>query len=212
LTQNQLLRRAFYLSVITIIYNIAEGLISVFFGVKDDTLVLLGFGTDSFVEFISGLGIMSMVWRMKFSAVSERSKFERTALLITGISFWLLTAGLVAGSVINIIYKVTPGTTIPGIIISAISILTMYFLMQIKLKTGRELKSEAIIADANCTKTCFYLSIILFTSSLLYIFFRISYIDIAGSLGIAVFAFLEGREALEKSKKKEISCGCNCKH
>ena len=70
--------------------------------------------------------------------------------------------------------------------------------MNAKLKVGKELKSDAIIADANCTKTCFYLSFLLLASSGLYELFQIAYIDIAGSLGIAYFAFKEGREAFEK--------------
>ena len=75
----------------------------------------------------------------------------------------------------------------------------MYFRMRAKLNVGRRLNSDAIIADANCTQTCFYLSIILLASSGLYEIFHIGYIDIAGSLGIAYFAFTEGREAFEKA-------------
>ena len=64
---NKLIRTAFILSLITIIYNIAEGLISVYFGSGDETLALLGFGVDSFVEVISGIGIAHMIFRMKYS-------------------------------------------------------------------------------------------------------------------------------------------------
>jgi voltage-gated potassium channel Kch len=101
-SRDKLLRIAFILSLIAIIYNIFEGLISVFFGITDDTLALLGFGVDSFVEVISGLGIAHMLLRMKLSGTVESDRFERTALRITGFSFYILTAGLVIGSVINI--------------------------------------------------------------------------------------------------------------
>jgi len=207
--RDRLLRIAFILSIITIVYNVIEGLISIYFGLGEDTLALLGFGFDSFVEVISGLGIAHMVWRMKYSRIEKRDKFERTALHITGTSFFLLTAGLIAGSVINIIQNNKPESTIPGIIISTISILTMYFLMRYKLKVGKALKSEAIISDAHCTRTCFYLSIILLLSSGLYEIFNIGYIDILGSLGIAWFAFKEGREAFQKAKSTSLSCGCD---
>ena len=202
------LTTALWLSVITIVYNIIEGLVSVYFGSTDDTLVLLGFGVDSFVEVISGIGILHMVLRMQRSEIKDFDKFERLALRITGVAFIILAIGLVAGSLLNIVNKTKPETTLAGIIIAAISIFTMYFLMQYKLKTGKALNSEAIIADAHCTKTCLYLSFILLVSSLLYEFFKISYIDIAGSLGIAWYAFSEGRESLEKARKNKISCGC----
>ena len=204
-----LVNNALYLAMFTIVYNIVEGIISVFFGLEDETLALFGFGVDSFVEVISGIGILHMIIRMKKSEVEQRDKFERTALKITGFSFYLLTAGLIIGSTLNIIFEVKPETTLVGIIVSSISILTMYYLMSAKLKVGTELKSDAIIADANCTKTCFYLSFILLASSGLYELFQIAYIDIAGSLGIAYFAFTEGKEAFEKANSETLSCDCH---
>lgn len=205
----KLINTALVLSIITIVYNIAEGIISIIFGMNDQTLALFGFGVDSFVEVISGIGILHMIVRIKNSSPENRDRFESTALRITGIGFYLLTAGLVIGSVINIIDKIKPTTTIAGIIISIVSIITMYILMKSKLKTGNELKSDAIIADAHCTKTCFNLSIILLFSSLLYEISSIGYFDILGSLGIAYYSFTEGKESLEKARDNDLHCSCS---
>ena len=206
---SKLVNTAFYLSLITIFYNIAEGSLSIFFGLEDETLALFGFGVDSFVEVISGVGILHMVLRMKKSKVNQRDKFERTALRITGFSFYLLTLGLFIGSILNIIYDVKPETTLVGIIVSIISILTMFYLMNAKFNIGKKLNSDAIIADANCTKTCFYLSFILLASSGAYELFQISYIDIAGSLGIAFFAYKEGKESFDKASSETLACNCH---
>jgi len=208
--RQKLLKRALILSVITIFYNITEGVVSVFFGASDDALALLGFGVDSFVEVISGIGILHMVIRMGNTDTDTPDSFERQALKVTGTSFYLLATGLIIGSVINVAMGIKPETTIAGIIISSVSIVTMYFLMKAKLRVGSKLKSDAIIADANCTKTCFYLSFILLGSSLLYQFFGIGWFDTIGSLGIAWFAFTEGREAFEKSKAEKVGCTCGC--
>lgn len=204
-----LLKTALILGFITIGYNIIEGGVSVFFGLNDSALTLLGFGIDSFVEVLSGLGITHMILRMQKNEVDTWDEFERFALRVTGISFYILTAGLVLGSILNIAQGIKPETTIPGIIVSVISIISMYILLKYKLRIGKELKSDAIIADANCTRTCFNLSIILLASSLLYTIFRISYIDIIGSLGIAYYAFKEGKESIEKSKSDSIHCSCD---
>ena len=61
-------------------------------------------------------------------------------------------------------------------------------------------------------QTCFYLSFILLISSGLYELFAIAYFDVLGSLGIAYFAFKEGREAFEKVKSGKLLCNCddNC--
>jgi divalent metal cation (Fe/Co/Zn/Cd) transporter len=206
---DRLLRTALVLSVITVVYNIAEGLFSTIFGYADDTIALFGFGVDSFVEVVSGVGIGHMVWRMLRNPVTERDRFERQALKITGASFYLLAGGLAVGSVLNVAYRVVPDTTVPGIIISAISIASMWVLYSYKMKTGRALCSEPIIADANCTKTCFYLSFILLASSVLYELLRIPYIDVFGGLGIAWFAWREGKESMEKAESGSLTCSCD---
>ena len=198
------------LAILTIVYNLAEGFFSILFGAEEETLALFGFGLDSFVEVISGIGILHMILRMQKNSVEQRDNFERTALKITGISFYILTAGLILGSILKIIYNQKPESTVVGIIISIISILTMYFLMRKKLKVGKALNSDAIIADANCTKTCFYLSFVLLFSSAAYEIFQVGYLDILGSIGIAYFSFKEGKEAIEKSKSASITCSCNC--
>lgn len=210
--KNNLQNKALILSVVTIFYNILEGLISILFGFNDETLALLGFGIDSFVEVISGIGILHMILRMKKNSIEQRDKFESTALNITGYSFYILTIGLVVGAIYNLTAGIKPETTVAGIIISSVSILTMYLLVKLKLEVGNALNSDAIIADANCTKTCFYLSFILLASSLTYEIFKINYLDIAGTLGIAIFAFKEGKESFEKAKSNNLSCSCNhCK-
>jgi len=202
----KLIKLALILSFITIFYNLVEGVISIYFGMEDETLALFGFGVDSFVEVISGLGILHLVYRMKKESINKRDKFERLALRITGFAFYLLTLGLIIGSILNIISAQKPETTVVGIIISVISIATMYFLMNAKLKVGNDLNSDAIIADANCTKACFYLSMVLLASSGLYELTGIAYVDIIGSLGIAWFALKEGKEALTKAKSGNLKC------
>ena len=204
----KLLSRALFLAIVTVLYNVIEGFVSVIFGAEGETLALFGFGVDSFVEVISGVGILHFIFRMNYKEISRRDSFEKTALRITGTAFYILAVGLVIGSVLIIINDVKPDTTLPGIIISLISIATMYYLMNAKLKVGKELKSDAIIADANCTKTCFYLSFILLASSGLYELFELGFIDALGSLGIAYFAFKEGREAFEKVRTGNLACSC----
>ncbi|MBS1234034.1 MAG: putative rane protein, partial [Bacteroidetes bacterium] len=71
--RSKLIRNAFILAIITIVYNVFEGLVSVFFGTSDETLALFGFGIDSFVEVISGAGILHMIVRMKKAGVQDVS-------------------------------------------------------------------------------------------------------------------------------------------
>jgi divalent metal cation (Fe/Co/Zn/Cd) transporter len=205
MNMNKLWNRALLLAVITVFYNILEGLVSVYFGFTDESLSLFGFGLDSFVEVISGFGVWHMIIRVKNNN-DQKDSFEKIALRITGLSFYTLTFGLIVTAIYNIYSNNKPTTTVWGIIISLISILTMIFLTRAKLSVGKKLNSNAIIADANCTKTCVYLSIVLLLSSILYEIFRIGYIDSIGALGIAYYAFKEGKESMEKSNGKNCNC------
>lgn len=206
--QPKWLRIAFWLSMLTIFYNLIEGVISTYFGMEDETLALFGFGIDSFVEVISGIGIAHMIYRMRQYPDVQNDRFEKQALRITGFSFYLLAAGITASSILTIWAGTEPETTSVGIIISLLSIVTMYALVHFKLKAGHILQSQPIISDANCTKTCLYLSVLLLISSGLYEIFRIPYVDALGALGIAWFAFKEGKEAFDKAKGK--SCCSKC--
>lgn len=199
------------LALITIFYNIPEGMVSVYFGLGDETLALFGFGLDSFVEVISGVGIWHMVNRLKKNSDSAPDRFEQRALRITGTAFYILAVGLIAGALMNIIQGNTPETTFWGIVVASISILTMWALIHYKVKVGKQLNSQAIMADAMCTKTCLYLSVILLLSSAGYELTGIGGIDSVGAVFIAGLSAKEGRESFEKARGKACSCTDNCR-
>ncbi len=195
------------LALITIFYNLVEGMVSVFFGYEDGTIALFGFGIDSFVEVISGIGIWHMIRRMRRHSGEHHDAFEKTALKVTGTAFYILTFGLIATALVNISQAHRPSTTLWGIIVAAVSILTMWLLIHYKLKIGRQFNSQALIADANCTKTCLYLSVVLLAASIGFELTGIGILDALGALGIAFLSFREGREAFGKASGAAV-CGC----
>jgi divalent metal cation (Fe/Co/Zn/Cd) transporter len=204
---NELYKLAYQLSLFTIFYNLLEGIVSMILGYKDETLTLFGFGVDSFIEVMSGVGISIMLLRIKQNPEGPKSSFEIRALKTTGLAFYLLSAGLSIGIVLNILNHHKPETTFWGIIISAVSIAVMVWLMIVKKKTGKKLNSDPIIADANCTKVCVYMSIVLLISSLIYEITGFAYADLIGAAGLIYFSVSEGKEAFEKAKgKKDICC------
>ncbi|HEY5999547.1 MAG TPA: cation transporter [bacterium] len=200
-------RWAAALALVTIFYNIVEGVVSVWFGAADETVALFGFGVDSFVEVISGIGIWHMVWRLRNRPAGTPDEFERTALRVTGAGFYLLTAGLVATATVQLARGSRPETTVWGIVISAVSIVSMLALVHYKRTIGRRYGSAALLADANCTLTCIYLSVVLLAASIGYEATGIGLLDSAGALGIAWFSWREGREAFGKAAGN-FTCSC----
>lgn len=163
-----LYKTALALSYFTIAYNLSEGLIAMGLGFKDETLSLFGFGVDSMIEMVSGLGIMQMVLRIGRNPHSEVPGFEVTSLRITGYGFLVLAVGLVVGIIFNIIQHHTPETTIWGAVIALVSIVVMVLLYRAKIRVGRGLQSEPMLADASCTLICIYMSLVLLIASAVY--------------------------------------------
>jgi divalent metal cation (Fe/Co/Zn/Cd) transporter len=197
-----------WLAIFTVVYNFAEGLVSIWLGVADETISLFGFGVDSFVEVISGIGILQMVVRIRKNPASSKTKFEKRALTITGSAFYLLTAGLVIGAVINLVKGHKPETTLSGIIVSLISLAVMYWLYRSKINYGQKLNAQPVIADGRCTLVCIYMSLVLLLSSLIYEISGFGWVDTLGAFGLAWFSFSEGREAFEKAAGHECCDHC----
>jgi len=199
----RLQRLALWLGILTVIYNLLEGLVSVAFGAGGEALTLLGFGLDSFVEVLSALGIVAMLLRIRRSPQEPASRFERAALCLTGAGFFLLVAGLLATAVFDLATRHRPGSSLPGLVISLISIACMTALLAAKRRVGLALGSAPILADAECSRVCIYMSLVLLAASLVYRLTGFGFVDSLGALGLIWFSMREGREAFEKARSLE---------
>ncbi len=206
--QAKLFQTGIALSAATILFNIVEGIISIYYGYSDKALTLFGFGFDSIIEAVSAIGIFVMIKRIVKNPNSKRNNAEILALKITGTGFYFLSAGLIISSILNAYLGKTPETTVSGIIISVVSMSVMYVLMKLKISTGTKLNCQPILSDANCTKVCIYMSLVLLTASLIFKVTGFRYIDSIGALGIVYFSFKEGKEAFEKAEGIE-HCDCD---
>jgi divalent metal cation (Fe/Co/Zn/Cd) transporter len=196
-----------WLAIITLIYNLAEGIVATFFGYEDESLALFGFGIDSFIESVSAIGLILMISRIWKHPDRMRADSENLALRITGTSFYLLVVGLIASAVVVILTDHKPQTTVSGVILSVVSIFIMAWLIHAKAKAGRQLNSAAILADAQCSKVCLYMSLILLASAGFYYLTGFKYADVLGAIGLASFAYREAGECFDKISN-ETHCGC----
>ncbi|MBF0516127.1 MAG: cation transporter [Nitrospirae bacterium] len=185
-------------------------MVSVYLGFEDDALSLFGFGLDSFVEAVSGVGVWHMAARIRQNIDGSTDVFERQTLKVTGMAFYVLAAGLIASSAFNIIQGKHPKTAFWGIVVSCISILAMWLLVYFKVKVGTKLNSQAILSDAACSRTCIWLSVVLLLGSLGYALTGIGWFDSAGALIIAALSYKEGREAFGKARGKSCCCAHAC--
>ena len=203
-------RYASLLALFTIFYNLAEGVVSIWLGVADETLALFGFGVDSFIEVISAIGVWHMLRRIRANGNETRDEFEQRALRITGSAFYVLTIGLILTAALNLYQSHKPETTVWGIVVSVVSMTFMWVLIRQKTTVGKALNSPAILADAACSRACLFLSVVLLISSIGYELTGIGSLDSIGAILIAWLTFKEGKESFAKAKGMNCSCSCSC--
>lgn len=159
--RNRLLRRGLLLTVVTVIWNIIEGVVAVAAGTLSNSVALIGFGIDSFLETTSAGAVG---WRLR-AELRGRSReatqaLERRALRVAGGLLLLLAVYLVtdAGRQLMGLGGEAEVSRV-GMVVTAIALATSPFLAWAKLRTARALGSRALRADAYETITCAWLSL-----------------------------------------------------
>jgi divalent metal cation (Fe/Co/Zn/Cd) transporter len=195
--RDQLLRRGLRLEYLTVGWNVVEGGVAVTAGVAAGSPALIGFGVDSVIESISGF---VLIWRLAGERSGGRGgeaieRIERRAERLVGASFLLLAAYVAFEAVRALVLAEAPDASPIGIGLTALSIAVMLWLARAKRRTGERLGSRALIADAQQTYACWYLSITALAGLALNALFGWWWADPLAALGIVVFLVREGREA-----------------
>jgi divalent metal cation (Fe/Co/Zn/Cd) transporter len=181
--------RARRLAYATASYNLVEGAVAVAAGAVAGSAALIGFGLDSAVEVSSALVV---IWQFRGALPESR---ERLALRLIGASFFALAAYVAVQSVRTLLGADEPDASPVGIAIAAASLLIMPTLAYWKRRTGRELGSAAVTADAGQTMLCTYLSAVLLVGLVLNATLGWAWADPLAGLVIAGVAVREGIEA-----------------
>lgn len=207
-----LVRRALLLSWFTIAYNLVEGAVAIFFGISDDSMALAGFGADSFIEVFSA---MLVLWRLRSEAgVSSilSTDRERKATLGIGALFVLLASVTAVSAFLQVRNARHPETTVPGLVISLLSLSFMVFLWRAKLRVAEGLDSSTVLKDADCSLACIKLSAVLLLGSLMFqIAHELWWADAAAAALLAVLIMQEGVGTIRNALRPEFTGGCGCR-
>ncbi|HVY54500.1 MAG TPA: cation transporter [Thermodesulfobacteriota bacterium] len=199
-TGNEQHKRAFYLSLFTVAYNLLEGVISIIAGMLSGSIALVGFGLDSFVESLSG-GIM--IWRFRGlgnHSHEEEERMEAKAVKLVGYTFFILGVYVLYESFKKLILREIPEPSLLGIIIAIISLVVMPALFIMKNRVGKSIGSRSLVADSKQTLFCCYLSVALLLGLGLNYVYGIWWADPAAGLIIVVFFMKEGYEILSEGR------------
>ena len=182
-------RRVRLIVAFTITYNILEGIIAVAAGAAASSAALIGFGLDSVIEVLSAVAVAWQFTR------KNPERWEKPTVRAIGIAFFALAVYVTVDAIIALA-GVEPVEHSPlGIGIAVASLVVMPALAWFQFRTGRELGSKSVQADAKQLLLCIYLSGTVLIGLLLNSLFGWTWADSIAALIIAALAMREGIEA-----------------
>lgn len=182
-------RRVRFIVAFTITYNVIEAIVAVWAGTAASSAALIGFGLDSIVEVLSAAAIAWQFTR------KDPERWEKVTVRAIGLAFFALAAYVSIDAVSSLIRAEGPEHSPFGLGITALSLVVMPLLAWFEVRTGRELDSKSVMADAKQLILCIYLSGAVFIGLALNSLFGWWWADSVAALAVAVLAIREGIEA-----------------
>ncbi len=182
-------RRVRFIVGFTITYNVVEASVAIWAGLLASSAALIGFGLDSVVEVLSAAAVAWQFTRR------DPERWEQVTVKAIGIAFFALAAYVAVDAVLALVRVEGPAFSPFGLGITALSLVVMPLLAWFEVRTGRELDSKSVIADAKQLILCVYLSGAVFVGLVLNSLFGWWWADSAAALVVAVLAVREGIEA-----------------
>lgn len=190
--RDALTRRIRLLVAATITYNVVEAIVALVAGRLASSTALIGFGLDSIIEVSSAAAV---AWQFSASDHAVREAREQRTLRIIAVSFLALAGYVTVDAVRALSGTGDAESSVPGIVLAALSLAVMPFLSAAQRKAGRELGSASAVADSKQTLLCTYLSAVLLAGLILNATLGWSWADPVAALVIAGVAVKEGRDA-----------------
>ena len=182
-------RRVRGIVAFTITYNVVEAVVAITAGSTASSAALVGFGLDSVIEVASAVAV---AWQ--FSR-RDPERWEQATARVIAIAFFALAAYVTLEAILRIVGRGEVGHSPLGIGIAVASLLIMPSLAWLEHRTGRELGSRSVQADARQLVLCAYLSGTVLIGLLANSLFGWAWADSFAALVVAFLAVREGLEA-----------------
>jgi divalent metal cation (Fe/Co/Zn/Cd) transporter len=164
---------------------------------------LVAFGADSLIEVTSAVGLLWRLYRARAGASAEdHNAEERKALYVVAATFFALAVYTAYESILALLNRETPEISMVGLVLSVLSLIIMPVLAYTKQRTGQQMGSGALQADAAETWVCSYLSLALLAGVGLHAAFGWWWADAVGALAMLPVILWQGWETLSEVREE----------
>jgi divalent metal cation (Fe/Co/Zn/Cd) transporter len=187
-------RQAVRLEQFSIAWMLIEAGVAVTAGIIAGSLALTSFGFDSVIELVSAVLVLRRL-RAELADGQPDERAERRVLRIIAVTFFVLAAYVLIGSVIHLATSAHPESSPVGMVLTISSLLVMPLLGWRKRHVGMLLGNPLVQADAAETTLCATLAATTLLGLVLFAALGWWWADPVTALAVAYFAVREGREA-----------------
>jgi divalent metal cation (Fe/Co/Zn/Cd) transporter len=184
--QNDTLRRlGLRLEYVTIAWNLFEGIAAITAGVVAHSIALTAFGLSSAVE-VAASSVAA--WQLRDPSAYR----ERIALRLLGACYLLVAAYVGVQSILYLIQRSRPESSMFGIVITAAAVVVMGALGISKRSVGRRMENRTLLQEATFSLVDAALSGTVLLGLVSFMVAGWWWADPLAALAVALFAFSEG--------------------
>ena len=203
-----MLRFAKILLTVTILYNIAEGVIAIWSGIVAGSIALVAFGADSYLEVAAATLVL---WRVGIQDEEYAERVERRVVRFIGWTFILLSSAIVFQSAWALVEGAGAEESLVGIVLAVLSVTVMPLIAIWKLQIAAKGNLQSIAIEAKETIACSALSVTLLAGLVANALLGWWWLDAVTALLLAPWLVREGLEGIRGETCHDGLQLCSCR-
>ncbi len=203
-----MLKLARGLLLVTIFYNVIEGVIALWSGIVAGSIALVAFGADSYLEVAAASLVL---WRLGVEDHERGERMEGRVVRFIGWSFFVLSAAIVYQSVWALTNRVGAEESLVGIVLAIFSVTFMPLIAFWKLQLAARGNLQSIAAEAKETLACSALSVTLLVGLAANAILGWWWLDAVTALVLVPWLAREGWEGVRGEVCHEGLLLCSCR-
>ncbi len=196
------------LLLVTILYNIVEGIIALWSGIAASSIALVAFGADSYIEVAAASLVL---WRLGIEDGEYAEVVERWIVRFIGWTFLLLSAAIVFRSAWALVDRSGAEESLVGIGLAIVSVTFMPLVALWKLRIAAKGNLQSIAIEAKETIACSALSLTLLIGLVANAILGWWWLDSVTALLLVPWLLSEGLEGIRGEEHHDEVQLCSCR-